>query len=76
MLEVALADQTAAAFNPFHGGVVPSNVERTWVDVYRKNESDLLMFDLKSRTMIYLICLVEALACFLGLSIEKSPLQT
>ena len=47
LLELALADQTAAAFNPFHGGVVPSNVERTWVDVYRKNESDLLMFDFK-----------------------------
>ena len=47
LLELALADQTPAAFNPFHGGVVPSNIERTWVDVYRKNESDLLMFDFK-----------------------------
>ena len=26
LLELALADQTAAAFNPFHGGVVPSNM--------------------------------------------------
>ena len=47
LLALALADQTAAAFNPFHGGVVPSNIERTWVDVYRKNETDLLMFDFK-----------------------------
>ena len=47
LLEIALADQTSAAFNPFHGGVVPSNIERTWVDVYRKNETDLLMIDYK-----------------------------
>ena len=47
LLALALADQTAAAFNPFHGGVVPSNIERTWVDVYRKNETDLLMIDFK-----------------------------
>ena len=41
-LEEALNDTTAAAFNPFHGGVLESNIERTWVDVYRKNRTDLL----------------------------------
>ena len=46
-LEEALNDTTAAAFNPFHGGVLESNIERTWVDVYRKNRTDLLLLDLK-----------------------------
>ena len=46
-LEEALKDNTSAAFNPFHGGVTDSNIERAWVDVYRKNRTDLLMFDFK-----------------------------
>ena len=46
-LEEALNDTTAAAFNPFHGGVLESNIERTWADVYRKNRTDLLLLDLK-----------------------------
>jgi len=47
LLEEALADTTAAAYNPFHGNVLPSNIERVLVDVYRKNETDLTMVDFK-----------------------------
>ncbi len=47
LLEEALADTTAAAYNPFHGNVLPSNIERVLVDIYRKNETDLKMVDFK-----------------------------
>lgn len=42
----ALADTTAAAYNPFSGGV-DSNIERALVDVYRLSESELRMIDVK-----------------------------
>lgn len=47
LLREALEDTTAAAYNPFHGNVLPSNIERVLVDVYRKNETDLMMVDFK-----------------------------
>jgi iron complex outermembrane receptor protein len=47
LLQEALEDTTAAAYNPFHGNVLPSNIERVLVDVYRKNETDLKMVDFK-----------------------------
>jgi iron complex outermembrane receptor protein len=44
----ALNDPTAAAYNPFNGGgLLPSNIERTLVDVYRSNETELNMIDFK-----------------------------
>jgi len=42
----ALWDSTAAAYNPFSGGI-DSNLERTLVDVYRKSTSDLKVIDFK-----------------------------
>ena len=42
----ALADPTAAAYNPFSGGV-NSNIERALVDVTRDNTMDILLADLK-----------------------------
>ena len=42
----ALADPSPAAYNPFSGGV-NSNLERALVDVYRNNETDLFLADLK-----------------------------
>ncbi|MXY05092.1 MAG: TonB-dependent receptor plug domain-containing protein [Gammaproteobacteria bacterium] len=42
----ALSDPTPAAYNPFSGGV-NSNIERALVDVYRNNETDLFLADLK-----------------------------
>lgn len=42
----ALLDPTPAAYNPFGGGV-NTNIERTLVDVYRKNETDLKLVDFK-----------------------------
>ena len=46
LMQEALNDPTEAAYNPFSGGV-NSNVERTLVDVYRKSETELRMFDVK-----------------------------
>jgi len=46
LLKAALNDPTPAAYNPFSAGV-NSNIERTLIDVYRKNESTLDMFDFK-----------------------------
>jgi outer membrane receptor protein involved in Fe transport len=47
LLKEALDDTTSAAYNPFHGNVLPSNIERTLIDVYRKNKTDLKMVDFK-----------------------------
>jgi outer membrane receptor protein involved in Fe transport len=47
LMQEALDDPTPAAYNPFHGGVLDSNVERAMVDVYRKNKTDLKMVDFK-----------------------------
>jgi len=47
LLEQALLDPTPAAYNPFNGGVLPSNIERALVDVYRRNKTDLKMVDFK-----------------------------
>jgi outer membrane receptor protein involved in Fe transport len=47
LLEQALLDPTPAAYNPFNGGVLPSNIERALVDVYRQNKTDLKMVDFK-----------------------------
>lgn len=46
LLQEALNDPTAAAYNPFGGGV-DTNIERALVDVYRKSETDLKLFDFK-----------------------------
>ena len=46
LLKAALYDSTPAAYNPFSAGV-NSNIERALIDVYRKNESTLDMFDFK-----------------------------
>ena len=46
LLKAALRDSTPAAYNPFSAGV-NTNIERALVDVYRKNESSLDMFDFK-----------------------------
>ena len=46
LLREALFDPTPAAYNPFSGGV-NSNIERVQVDVYRKTETTLGMWDLK-----------------------------
>ena len=46
LLKEALRDPTPAAYNPFSAGV-DTNIERALVDVYRKNESSLDMFDFK-----------------------------
>ncbi|MBT8069199.1 MAG: TonB-dependent receptor [Gammaproteobacteria bacterium] len=47
LMQEALDDPTPAAYNPFHGGVLPSNIERAVVDVFRTNKTDLKMFDFK-----------------------------
>jgi outer membrane receptor protein involved in Fe transport len=47
LMEEALYDSTPAAYNPYHGGVLPSNVERALVDVFRTNKTDLQMVDFK-----------------------------
>ena len=41
LLEEALLDSTPAAYNPFNGGVLDSNIERALIDVYRTNKTDL-----------------------------------
>lgn len=46
LIAEALFDPTPAAYNPFSGGV-NSNIERALVDVYRNNETDLLLVDFK-----------------------------
>ncbi|MGH1470951.1 MAG: TonB-dependent receptor domain-containing protein [Cellvibrionaceae bacterium] len=46
LMQEALNDTTAAGFNPF-APVANSNIERTLVDVYRKNEQELAMVDFK-----------------------------
>jgi outer membrane receptor protein involved in Fe transport len=47
LMQEALDDPTPAAYNPFNGGVITSNVERALVDVYRKNTTDLKLVDFK-----------------------------
>jgi len=47
LMQAALNDKTAAAYNPFSMGV-NSNIERALVDVYRDNETSLSTFDIKS----------------------------
>jgi outer membrane receptor protein involved in Fe transport len=46
LLQEALEDPTAAAYNPFGGGV-NTNYERAMVDVYRNSEADLSLIDFK-----------------------------
>ena len=46
LMQEALEDPTSAAYNPFSGGA-DNNIERALVDVYRKSESELTMFDVK-----------------------------
>jgi outer membrane receptor protein involved in Fe transport len=46
LMQEALLDPTPAAYNPFSGGV-DNNIERALIDVYRKSESELAMFDVK-----------------------------
>lgn len=47
LMQEALNDPTPAAYNPFSMGV-NSNIERALIDVYRKNETSLTTFDIKS----------------------------
>ncbi|MGA9574145.1 MAG: TonB-dependent receptor, partial [Lysobacterales bacterium] len=47
LMQEALNDTTAAAYNPFNGGSLTSNVERALIDVYRENKTDLKMADFK-----------------------------
>jgi iron complex outermembrane receptor protein len=51
LMQEALLDTTAAAYNPFAsaypGVVAGTNVERALIDVYRKNKTDLKMVDFK-----------------------------
>ena len=46
LMQEALNDPTAAAYNPFSVGV-NSNIERALIDVYRDNETALSTFDIK-----------------------------
>jgi iron complex outermembrane receptor protein len=46
LMSEALFDPTPAAYNPFSGGL-DSNIERALIDVVRKNETELTMFDAK-----------------------------
>jgi iron complex outermembrane receptor protein len=46
LMAEALFDSTAAAYNPFSGGV-NSNIERALIEVVRYNETDLTTFDAK-----------------------------
>jgi iron complex outermembrane receptor protein len=46
LIQEALNDTTAAAYNPFSGGV-NNNIERALIDVERLNETELTTFDLK-----------------------------
>jgi outer membrane receptor protein involved in Fe transport len=47
LMQEALDDPTPAAYNPFSGGV-DNNIERARIDVYRKSESELTLFDVKA----------------------------
>ncbi|HEY5775971.1 MAG TPA: TonB-dependent receptor, partial [Xanthomonadales bacterium] len=48
LMQEALNDPTPAAYNPFSGGnYATSNIERSLVDVYRINKTDLKMADFK-----------------------------
>ncbi len=49
LMREALNDPTPAAYNPFNGGagIYPDNLDRALVDVYRRNTTDLKMFDWK-----------------------------
>ena len=47
LMQEALNDPTPAAYNPFNGGVLPSNIDRALVDVYRNNQTDLKLIDFK-----------------------------
>ena len=49
LMQEALNDTSAAAYNPFSGGV-NSNVERALIDVSRVSESELKTFDVKFST--------------------------
>ncbi len=46
LMDQALRDPTAAAYNPFSGGV-GSNIERALVSVFRKSEAELFTYDFK-----------------------------
>ncbi len=46
LMQEALADPTAAAYNPFSAGV-NSNIERARIDVLRENETELTTFDIR-----------------------------
>ncbi len=46
LMAEALFDPTPAAYNPFSGGI-DNNIERALIDVYRKSETELRMFDVK-----------------------------
>ena len=46
LMQEALNDPTASAYNPFSGGV-DSNIERALVDVTRESETELITYDLK-----------------------------
>ena len=46
LLAEALFDPTPAAYNPFSGGI-DSNIERVQIEVFRKTETTLGMWDLK-----------------------------
>ena len=46
LMQEALNDPTPAAYNPFSMGI-DNNIERAYVDVYRKNETELKTFDVK-----------------------------
>jgi len=47
LMQEALNDPTAAAYNPFNGGILTSNIERALIDVKRRNETKLTMIDFK-----------------------------
>jgi outer membrane receptor protein involved in Fe transport len=46
LITEALFDPTPAAFNPFEGGA-NSNIERAYIDVYRKGRTTLTLWDIK-----------------------------
>ncbi|MDH3690560.1 MAG: TonB-dependent receptor, partial [Gammaproteobacteria bacterium] len=46
LITEALFDPTPAAYNPFSGGV-DSNIERAYIDVYRRGSTTLRSFDVK-----------------------------
>jgi len=47
LMQEALNDPTPAAYNPFNGGTLTSNVERALIDVYRNNKTKLQSVDFK-----------------------------